>query len=64
MFLTLINTKMDRKVARKLRGTSPSTEDRLQKLEGDLGQCNKRFGDLLKKIQELLADEQGMTKMV
>ena len=55
---------MDRKVARKLRGTSPITEDRLQKLEGDLGQCNKRFGDLLKKIQELLADEQGMTKMV
>ena len=64
MFLTLINTKMERNVARELRGTSPSTEDRLQKLESDLGQCNKRFGDLLKKIEELLADEQGMTKMV
>ena len=55
---------MERNVARELRGTSPSTEDRLQKLESDLGQCNKRFGDLLKKIEELLADEQGMTKMV
>ena len=52
-----------------LRGSempSPSNvmEDSLQKLKSDLDQCNRRFEDLLTKIQELVADEQALTKMV
>ena len=35
-------------------------EDRLKKLKSDLGQCNRRFGDMLEKIQELVDDEQAV----
>ena len=33
-------------------------ENRLRKMKSDLGQCNRRYGNLLAKIQELVADEQ------
>ena len=74
MIVTISNTycvsKFYRKAARAvLRGSempSPSNvmEDSLQKLKSDLDQCNRRFEDLLTKIQELVADEQALTKMV
>ena len=38
-------------------------EDRLNKLKSDLDQCNKRFGDLMIKIQDLLAEEQVLKEM-
>ena len=73
VIVTISNTncisKFYRKAARELRGSempSPSKvkEDRLQKLKSDLGQCNRRYKSLLAKIQELMADEQALTKMV
>ena len=39
-------------------------EDRLQKLKSDLGQCNRRYKNLRAKIQDLVADEQELTKIV
>ena len=57
----LTNSKIHRKVARELRETSPTSnamEDELRKMKSDLGQCNRRFGSLLTKLQDLVGDEQ------
>ena len=67
----LTNTiiSLHRKAAKELQGskhTSPSSvmEEKLQKLKIELGQCNRRFGDLLTKLQELVADEQVQERVL